>query len=311
MSSGSKEHIGKVAYIASDTNYFAGGFMGIIRTNPDVCLSKWLYYYFRFSPEYRNEIKTLTQGANINNIGGTINTMKIPIPSLEVQQQIIDELDGYQRIIDGARMIDNYKPIIPYNVIGDMKKLEDIAEFNPSKEEVKTLADDTLVSFVPMADINTHKASFAVKEEKTIKELLSGFTFFKDNDVLLAKINPCFENGKSGIARNLKNGSGFGSTEFIVIRANTDIVYPEWIYHHINSNEFLDDGKSFMTGTAGQQRIDINYVKSYRIVVPPLAEQRRILDDIQAQQALIEPSKQLIDVFTNKMQNRIKEIWSE
>lgn len=69
---------------------------------------------------------------------------------------------------------------------------------------------------------------------------------------MLAKITPCFENGKAGIAQNLKNGVGFGSTEYIVIRANTDIVYPEWIYYHINSPEFLSQGKGFMTGTAGK-----------------------------------------------------------
>jgi type I restriction enzyme M protein len=99
MSSGSKEHIGKVAYIDSNTNFYAGGFMGIIRVNPIFCMSKWLYYYLCFSPEYRNSIKILTQGANINNINSLINTMQIPVPSLEVQQQFVVELDEEQKLI--------------------------------------------------------------------------------------------------------------------------------------------------------------------------------------------------------------------
>jgi len=93
------------------------------------------------------------------------------------------------------------------------------------------------------------------------------------------------------------------------MRANTDIVYPEWIYYHINSREFLNQGKDFMTGTAGQQRVDVNFVKEYSIIVPTLAEQRRILDNIQAEQSLIEPSKQLIEVFTKKIQDKISEFF--
>lgn len=66
-----------------------------------------------------------------------------------------------------------------------------------------------------------------------------------------------------------------------------------------------------MTGTAGQQRIDINYVKQYRVPVPSLEEQKRILDEISYEQSLIEPSKQIIEVFTEKIESRIKEVWGE
>ena len=86
------------------------------------------------------------------------------------------------------------------------------------------------------------------------------------------------------------------------------LVYPEWIFYHINTPEFIDGGKSFMTGTAGQQRIDINYVQKYRIPVPSLAEQKKILDQISYEQSLIEPSKQLIRVFSKKVEICIKKV---
>ena len=127
---------------------------------------------------------------------------------------------------------------------------------------------------------------------------------------MLAKITPCFENGKAGIARNLKNGIGFGSTEYIVIRANTDIVYPEWIFYHINTPEFINGGRSYMTGTAGQQRIDINYVKQYQIPVPSLEEQRIILDSIDTEKNLIASSKELVRIFEKKIIDRINDIWN-
>ena len=176
---------------------------------------------------------------------------------------------------------------------------------------VKDISDDTFVSFVPMATLNTFDAAFSATEERKISDVRTGFTYFKDNDILLAKITPCFENGKAGIARNLTNGIGFGSTEYIVIRANASLVYPEWIFYHINTPEFIEGGRAFMTGTAGQQRVDINYVKQYRIPVPPLEEQKKILDQISYEQSLIEPSKQLIKVFTAKIETRIKEVWGE
>lgn len=189
--------------------------------------------------------------------------------------------------------------------------MDEIALFRPSKSEVKDLPKDTEVSFVPMATINTFNASFDATEIRKLQDVYSGFTYFKNNDILLAKITPCFENGKAGIAYGLKNGIGFGSTEYIVIRADTSVVYPEWIFYYINTREFIDGGKPYMTGTAGQQRIDINYVKQYQIPVPSLEEQKKILDEIYCEQALIEPSKKIINVFTAKINSRIKEIWGE
>lgn len=311
MSSGSKEHIGKVAFIDQDTKYYAGGFMGIIRVNMQRCLPKFLYYYLNYSMKFREEIKLLTQGANINNISSTINSIEIPLPPIDVQERIITELDGYQQVVNGARLVlSNYRPKLSCST-ATYKTLDEIATFRPSKDEIKALPADTDVSFVPMTSLNTFDASFEAVETRKLTDVSSGFTYFRNNDILLAKITPCFENGKAGIAHNLKNGIGFGSTEYIVIRADESVVYPEWIFYYINTREFIDGGKPFMTGTAGQQRIDINYVKQYQIPVPSLEEQKMLLDEIHREQALIKPSKQIIDVFTAKIDTRIKEIWGE
>lgn len=103
MSSGSKEHIGKVAFIEHDTDFYAGGFMGIIRTDASRCLPQYLFFYLLKSCRFREEIKLLTQGANINNISSTINSIKIPLPSLEEQKQIVAELSDYQRVVESSK----------------------------------------------------------------------------------------------------------------------------------------------------------------------------------------------------------------
>lgn len=230
---------------------------------------------------------------------------------LDIQQKMVEEFEKYQNIITGAQaVVSNYTPRIICQA-DVYKALAEIAIFKPLKEEVKDFPENTEVSFVPMADINTFDVAFTPKENRRLSEVLSGYTYFRNNDILLAKITPCFENGKAAIARNLTNGIGFGSTEYIVIRANSSLVYPEWIFYHINTPEFIEGGKAFMTGTAGQQRVDINYVKQYRIPVPSLEEQKKILDQISYEQSLIEPSKQLIKVFTKKIETSIKEVWGE
>jgi len=291
--------------ILTESSLFDNNVMGIICG--DRILPKFMLYLL-------NSID-ISQWASLSNPPSismdAVLKQQIPLPPLDIQRQIVRELDGYQQVIAGAKMaLSNYLPTISCSS-GSKKALEDIAIFKPAKDEVKSMLGETDVSFVPMADINTFDASFTPKENRKLSEVLSGFTYFKDNDILLAKITPCFENGKAAIARNLTNGIGFGSTEYIVIRANTSLVYPEWIFYHINTPKFIEGGKAFMTGTAGQQRVDINYVKQYRIPVPSLEEQKKILDQISYEQSLIEPSKQLIKVFVEKIETRIKEVWGE
>ena len=291
--------------ILTEPSLFDNNVMGIICS--DRILPKFMLYLL--------DSIDISQWASLSNPPSismdAVLKQQIPLPPLDIQRQIVRELDGYQQVIAGAKMaLSNYLPTISCSS-GSIESLENIAIFKPAKDEVKSMSGETDVSFVPMADINTFDASFTPKENRKLSEVLSGFTYFRDNDILLAKITPCFENGKAAIAQNLTNGIGFGSTEYIVIRANTSLVYPEWIFYHINTPKFIDGGKSFMTGTAGQQRVDINYVKQYRIPVPSLEEQKKILDQIRYEQSLIEPSKQLIKVFSEKIKTRIKEVWGE
>lgn len=286
------------------------GFKNIIVRRPDEILPEYVAYILT---SQTNFMMRLASGATFKEISKeNFCTIQIPLLPIEQQRQLVLDIAGYRKVIAGAQAIVNgYRPHLPRLSDVDTKTLDGIATFRPSKDEIKNLPSDTDVSFVPMASLNTFDASFEATETRKLGDVSSGFTYFKNNDILLAKITPCFENGKAGIAHGLKNGIGFGSTEYIVIRADTSVVYPEWIFYYINTREFIDGGKPYMTGTAGQQRIDINYVKQYQIPVPSLEEQKKLLDEIHCEQALIEPSKKIINVFTAKINARIKEIWGE
>lgn len=272
------------------------------------------YKYLFYLMKYRGGkmLKNKSMGSTFESVTKKdIEEFCVPVPSIKKQKEIVEELDRYQKIILGAQdIIENYSVKIscPFS---KLKPLCEVSSFKPSKSEIKHIDVNTEISFVPMAYINEFNTDFEPILTRKIQDVIKGYTYFKENDILLAKITPCFENGKAGIARNLKNGIGFGSTEYIVIRANTDIVYPEWIFYHINSKEFLQEGKKHMTGTAGQQRISLDFVKQYQIPVPSLAEQKEILDKIDYERSLIESSRKIIEVFENKIREKVNEIWKE
>ena len=99
-------------------------------------------------------------------------------------------------------------------------RIADVCTVNPRKSQLENLKPDTHVSFVPMTEINEHRIAFQPSAEKLLSEVNTSHTYFEDEDVLLAKVTPCFENGKAGIARGLVNGVGFGSSEFYVLRCS-------------------------------------------------------------------------------------------
>jgi type I restriction enzyme S subunit len=137
-------------------------------------------------------------------------------------------------------------------------------------------APETEVTFVPMAAIDETEGAIAAAETRRYSDVRRGFTSFRENDVLFAKITPCMENGKAAIARNLRNGLGFGSTEFYVLRPGRD-VHPEWLFAFIRRPAFRAEAKANFTGSAGQQRVSIEFLRRVEIPVPPLGEQDAII----------------------------------
>lgn len=238
-------------------------------------------------------------------------TYSIPLPPLDIQKQIIGELDSYQKVIDGAKqIIEHHKPSIKINQNWKLVPLKDICEINPPKSEVKDMDVNTTVSFVPMADVREHEMFFMPTENKKLKDVVRGYTYFRNNDVLLAKITPCFENGKSGIAKNLVGGIGFGSTEFFVLRSNEKIL-PELLYHFISDERFIKEGKSNMSGSAGQQRLRADFVENHKITLPPIEEQQEIVTKMQTEIGHIESAKRMIELYEEKIKSKIAEVWGE
>ena len=112
-------------------------------------------------------------------------------------------------------------------------------------------------------------------------EVKTGFTHFADNDVVFAKITPCFQNRKSAVMRDLENGIGAGTTELHVLRPYGISMLSEYLLLLVKTADFIDGGTRAFTGTAGQQRVGKEYVENYPLPVPPLTEQKRIVAKIE------------------------------
>jgi len=155
--------------------------------------------------------------------------------------------------------------------------LEKVADINPKHGIWDHLAEDEAVTFVPMQAVSEYTASIEASDVRPLREVRRGFTPFQERDVLFAKITPCMENGKVAIARDLLHGVGFGSTEFHVLRAGPALL-PEYLYYFVRQPAFRSAAKQQMRGGAGQQRVPELFLRKETIPVPPLSEQRRIVE---------------------------------
>jgi type I restriction enzyme S subunit len=140
--------------------------------------------------------------------------------------------------------------------------------------------NDTTSSFVPMKLIQDEVGDGHEAETRPWGEIRRGYTHFKEGDVGLAKITPCFQNRKSTVFRNLENGIGAGTTELYVFRPLAGTVLPEFVLAFFQSSAFIRGGVSEMTGTAGQQRVPRSYVEQSLLPLPPLEEQKRIVETV-------------------------------
>lgn len=157
------------------------------------------------------------------------------------------------------------------------KKLGEICLIQPPKSEArKNLNGSDLVSFVPMESMGIGQKYFDASKVRAFEEIAGSYTYFANGDVLLAKITPCFENGKLGIARNLKNGVGFGSSEYIVFRG-AETLHNQFLYYFLSRETFREEGAKRMAGAVGHKRVAKDFIENSIIPLPPLPEQQRIV----------------------------------
>jgi type I restriction enzyme S subunit len=163
----------------------------------------------------------------------------------------------------------------------EVKRMKFAAMLNPPKSESRlVLQNNPIVTFLPMERVGTD-GQFDCREQVEASAVSNGFTYFRRGDILLAKITPCFENGKGAHLEDLPTEIGFGSTEFHVLRARAGLI-PRFLFYQTRDYIFRDLGARTMTGSAGQQRVPVSFVADYPCLLPPPTEQLEIVRAVAA-----------------------------
>jgi type I restriction enzyme S subunit len=180
--------------------------------------------------------------------------------------------------------------------------IKHLALLNPRKSEFYG-DPEQLCSFVPMEKLKT--GCVLLDEERPINEVIGGYTYFEDGDVLQAKVTPCFENKNVAIAKGLTNGIGFGSTEISVLRPYDSII-SGFLYYRVQEDSYMSFCTSSMIGAGGLKRVPTDVINNFKVAAPALPEQTQIarfLDHETARiDALIEEQQRLIELLKEKRQ---------
>ncbi len=191
----------------------------------------------------------------------------------------------------------------------EVNRLKFICDINPQKSEVR-LSKSSKVSFIPMENISLNTLN--LDTEKELREVYGGYTYFRDGDIIFAKVTPCFENGNMSIVRNLTNGVGFGSTELNVLRVNEKIIDREFLYYIIQSDKFKNQAIANMYGVAGLKRISTKFIEDYHILLPSINEQKKIIEflniKIEYIDKIISKTEEQITLLKKAKQKLITEV---
>ncbi len=192
----------------------------------------------------------------------------------------------------------------------NLEKISNIAILNPPKSEISSIDNNLIISFVEMASVS-ELGFIESKIDKSIGMLRKGsYKYFIEDDIILAKITPCMENGKCAIATNLTNGIGMGSSEFHVIRTN-DQLNSKYLFELLNRQYIRDIAKSNMTGASGHKRVPEEFYSELKIPLPPKDIQKKIVTEIeklekQEQKAVEEIEKLGKDIYNFYLTNKGK-----
>ena len=286
VASGSAVHIGKVAYIINDTQYYFGGFMAAIRCDENQVLPKYLYYLLA-DTRFKEYLNAAIAGANIKNINKKIlGNFKIPLPSTITEQQAIEaELDSYQKIIDAAKtIVDNYKPQIDIDPNWPMVALGEI---------IKLSSGNGLTSRqIVQGDYPVYGGNGLIG--------LHNQYFVENPTIVIGRVGAyCgsihITHPKSWITDN--------GLYVVNIKRPVLLEYLAIMLKDLNLHQYAKIG--------GQPSISQSVVYDKQIPLPDINIQKEIVSQLNQEQKYIDNAKELINVFMEKMNKRIAKIWNE
>lgn len=211
---------------------------------------------------------------------------------IEKQQQLIELLKEKRQAVISHAVTKGLNPDVPMKDsgiewLGEVPehwlctKLKYIVALTPRKSLINYKFNDKC-TFIPMEKLKRN--SLITDMRKFIREVINGYTYFEDNDLLLAKVTPCFENKNIAVAKGLLNGMGFGSTEIYVLRP-TENVRAYYLLYRLLEDNFILAATGAMTGAGGLKRVPSDFLLNYPVAIPPKSEMDEIVNYLNEQEA--------------------------
>jgi type I restriction enzyme M protein len=308
--SGSADHVGKVAFIEEDTPYYFGGFMAVLRCNERV-EPRFLFECLR-SETFRAHLEKSIAGANINNLKASIvHSYQIPLPPLIYQQEIVAEIERYQKIIDGARqVVENYQPRISVHPTWPIVQLSDAIEGKP-----KNGYSGTPVPYPTKIKVLSLSATTSGKLDALRHKYLDE-SIPQDSECRCRKGDIYLQRGNTKELVGTAALFDLDDPEFIYpdlmirVRADERKILTGFLLHYLQSQPARDYLTRNAIGAAGSMpKINQGIVERTPVPIPDLETQRAIVTEIEAEQALVNPNRQLIERFEAKVKATINRVW--
>lgn len=296
--------VGRTTYVDKQHEGLSfGSFMGVIRPDQRKVLPRMLYYSLNSDKAKQYFLAKAKTTTNISNLTfEDLREFTLSLPPLQIQQQIVAELDSYQRIVNGATaVVESYVPFVNTFNVRDMKKIGDLCDLatgsTPSTRDRENY-DGGTIKWLVSGDI--HKGIiFDCNGRITEKGLrAANLKVHRENSVLIALNGQ----GKTRGTVALLKTAATSNQSLIAMFPKTDCIIPDFLYYVLKGMYKEIRG---ITGNSHRSGLNMQIVRDICVPIPDVDTQKKILAQIEAEQTLIDDAKQLVLLFTKKMQDRI------
>ena len=300
-------HLGKTAIFKNQISTLIHGINLLLIRLRKAVSADFLNYQFKYKKK-RGEFIAIAQ-KSVNQ--SSINQQKLKnidffLPPLQLQEAIVSKIEelfseldkGIEQLKAAQQQLNTYRQaVLKWAFEGKLTnenvkdgellkgwklaKISDFVSVNPKLPGKETIDKNLEVQFLPMKLVEELINKIHLTEAKQFKDVQKGsYTPFIDGDIIFAKVTPCMENGKIAIVENLKNGIGFGSSEFHVIRCG-EALLNKYIFYFLIRDWFRKEAESAMTGAVGLRRVPKQFIENYQILIPKFEEQKQIVEEIE------------------------------
>lgn len=277
-------------------------------------INRYLYETLKYLQE--DIYKLQTGGGQPHVYPKDIAKIKIPLPPIETQREIVAELDGYQKIIDAAQtIVQTYKPIIKINPEWEIAKTGEIAEFIrgitfSSKDKLDGEDNAVLVATTKAAQEDGIRAKdlVPVHSDKVKKDK----SYLQNGDLLISVANSANLLGRRTFVNNLDSSKRYSFGAFMgCLRPNQELVLPEYMTVFFSGDRYKEFCLSRANTTTNISNLNWSDLQEFTIPLPPIETQREIVAELEAEQQLINANKKLIEIYQQKIKSKIAEVWGE